>query len=74
MSLLIQLVVYIVKQLGDSLVPRRFVVLHRRATRTRHDTRGRKWPHHEIDKINPRSPRKVTQAIEQHIAPGYEAG
>jgi hypothetical protein len=28
--------------------------------------------YHEIDKINPRGPRKG-QAIEQHIAPGYEA-
>jgi hypothetical protein len=27
----------------DSLVPRRFVVLHHRATRTRDDTRGKKW-------------------------------
>jgi hypothetical protein len=50
--------------LNSSLVPRRFVVPHRRATRTRDDMRGRKWtefagkPHHEIDKINPRGPRK----------------
>ena len=32
-------------QFHGSLVPRRFVVLHRRATRTRDDTRGRHVSH-----------------------------
>ena len=31
-------------------------------------------PHHEIDQINPRGPRKGRASLEQHIAPGYEAG
>jgi hypothetical protein len=51
------------------LVPKRPVVLHRRATRTRDHTHGRK-----LIKLSTRPTQKATQAMAGHIAPGYEAG
>ena len=51
------------------LVPKRFVVLHRRATRTRDHTRGRK-----LVKLSTRPTQKGHTSHSGHIAPGYEAG